>query len=390
MLSNPDTSDVVELEAGDAANIPALAFHHAWNVGDETCEILWWVPGEMHTDEFKHAISTREHGEWRWYRRDAVMLNGTHDRNDGLPVAPRRPRRVAAGAEHEGAARHAAPAALALASPAPGNGSAADDPRLVLLLRRADPLRQGDAARGAGVRAGVGAMGEDALRRGRLALGQPDRHRAEPARRARATSCSCRPGPSTASRRSATSSSRRSSPRRRDGAPAGASDAGRGGRARAGGRDLPRAGRARSSSTASTCPVFTDSLLAEHVCLEAARRARTDVLVTPPLWTGFSPHHLRFGATVTLSSATFAALVRETVESLRTWCARVLVVNGHGGNRGPAHHARRRGRGRVDQLLGARARRRGSRALPVRPRLGRARRRVRDVGDARGVPGPRG
>jgi creatinine amidohydrolase len=82
-------------------------------------------------------------------------------------------------------------------------------------------------------------------------------------------------------------------------------------------------------------PVFTDSLLAEHVCFEAAGRARTDVLVTPPLWTGFSPHHLRFGATVTLSSATFAALVRETVASLRSWCPRVLVVNGHGGNRGP-------------------------------------------------------
>src|SRR6202011_1085851 len=65
MLSNPDTSDVIELRRGDAANIPALAYHHAWNLGDETCEILWWVPGEMHTDEFKHAISTKEHGEWR-------------------------------------------------------------------------------------------------------------------------------------------------------------------------------------------------------------------------------------------------------------------------------------------------------------------------------------
>jgi creatinine amidohydrolase len=82
-------------------------------------------------------------------------------------------------------------------------------------------------------------------------------------------------------------------------------------------------------------PVFTDSLLAEHVCLEAARRASTDVIVTPPVWTGFSPHHLRFGATVTLSSSTFTALVRETVASLRSWCPRVLVVNGHGGNRGP-------------------------------------------------------
>jgi quercetin dioxygenase-like cupin family protein len=85
MLANPDTSGVVHLKAGDAANIPALAYHHAWNVGDETCEILWWVPGEMHTDEFKHAISTRAHGEWRWYDRDAVMLNGRHYRNDGFP-----------------------------------------------------------------------------------------------------------------------------------------------------------------------------------------------------------------------------------------------------------------------------------------------------------------
>lgn len=82
-------------------------------------------------------------------------------------------------------------------------------------------------------------------------------------------------------------------------------------------------------------PVFTDSLLAEHVCLEAARRAKTDVLVTPPLWTGMSPHHLRFGATVSLAGATFAALVRETVASLRSWCGRVIVLNGHGGNRGP-------------------------------------------------------
>ena len=64
---NPaDTSDVIEISAGDAANIPALAFHHAWNVGTETCEILWWVPGEMHTDEWKEKIHK---GEGKWYER---------------------------------------------------------------------------------------------------------------------------------------------------------------------------------------------------------------------------------------------------------------------------------------------------------------------------------
>jgi quercetin dioxygenase-like cupin family protein len=85
LLSNPDTSDVIEITAGDAANIPAYAFHHAWNAGTETCEILWWVPGEMHTDEFKEAISTKEHGEWQWYPRQAVMLEGRQDRNEGFP-----------------------------------------------------------------------------------------------------------------------------------------------------------------------------------------------------------------------------------------------------------------------------------------------------------------
>ena len=55
-LSNPDTSDVIEMRAGEASNIPALAYHHAWNFGEEVCEILWWVPGEMHTDEFKAKL----------------------------------------------------------------------------------------------------------------------------------------------------------------------------------------------------------------------------------------------------------------------------------------------------------------------------------------------
>lgn len=85
LLSNPDTSDVIEIRAGDAANIPALAFHHAWNVGPETCEILWWVPGEMHTDTFKEAISTKEHGDWQWYPREAVKLGGPYERNEGFP-----------------------------------------------------------------------------------------------------------------------------------------------------------------------------------------------------------------------------------------------------------------------------------------------------------------
>jgi creatinine amidohydrolase len=82
-------------------------------------------------------------------------------------------------------------------------------------------------------------------------------------------------------------------------------------------------------------PLATDALLAEAVCRRAAERAACDVLVAPPFWAGLSPHHLPLGATATLRIETFLAAVRELAESVRTWCPRVLVVNGHGGNRGP-------------------------------------------------------
>ena len=82
-------------------------------------------------------------------------------------------------------------------------------------------------------------------------------------------------------------------------------------------------------------PIGTDSLLVEAVCLAAAGRATRDALVAPTIWTGFSPHHVRFGGTVSLTSSTFSAVVREAWSGLSEWAPNVLVVNGHGGNRGP-------------------------------------------------------
>ncbi len=83
-LANPDTSGVIEVRVGDASNIPALAYHHAWNFGDEVCEILWWVPGEMHTEEFKAKLD-RDAANPQWYEGSPVMLNGPHQRNEGFP-----------------------------------------------------------------------------------------------------------------------------------------------------------------------------------------------------------------------------------------------------------------------------------------------------------------
>lgn len=81
-------------------------------------------------------------------------------------------------------------------------------------------------------------------------------------------------------------------------------------------------------------PVGTDSLLVEAVALRAALLARSDVLVAPTIWTGLSPHHVRLGLTVTLEPELLIELVRSVVGSLRLWFSEVVIVNGHGGNRG--------------------------------------------------------
>jgi creatinine amidohydrolase len=81
-------------------------------------------------------------------------------------------------------------------------------------------------------------------------------------------------------------------------------------------------------------PIGTDSLLAEHVSLQAAARARADVVVAPTVWTGLSPHHVRLGPTVTLEPELLLELTRSIVQGLRGWFEQVVLVNGHGGNRG--------------------------------------------------------
>lgn len=81
-------------------------------------------------------------------------------------------------------------------------------------------------------------------------------------------------------------------------------------------------------------PVGTDSLLVETVAVRAAGLARTDVVVAPTVWTGLSPHHVRLGVTVTLEPELLLELTRQIVRCLRRWFRNVVIVNGHGGNRG--------------------------------------------------------
>lgn len=84
------------------------------------------------------------------------------------------------------------------------------------------------------------------------------------------------------------------------------------------------------------CPVGLDTMCCSAVANAAADAVGDDVqiVVCPPQSYGSSHHHLPFPGVLTLTSQTFAVVLGEILESL--WLSgfrRVLVLNGHGGNK---------------------------------------------------------
>lgn len=83
-------------------------------------------------------------------------------------------------------------------------------------------------------------------------------------------------------------------------------------------------------------PVNCDAYIAETYSRRAAALATergVNVLVAPTVSYGFSPHHLAFGATITLRSQTLYAVLLDIATSLLSGgVRRILYVNAHGGN----------------------------------------------------------
>jgi len=86
-------------------------------------------------------------------------------------------------------------------------------------------------------------------------------------------------------------------------------------------------------------PVITDTASASAAAIAAARLVAGDpvpVAVLPGLWLGLSEHHLPFGGTISVDYAAYRAILESIVRSLRALgFARLLIVNGHGGNIDP-------------------------------------------------------
>lgn len=82
-------------------------------------------------------------------------------------------------------------------------------------------------------------------------------------------------------------------------------------------------------------PVATDTILVDAVVHGGIDHLETDVplLVTPPVWSGFSPHHLSFGGTLSLAFANLQAVLEDVARTgIENGFDAVCFVNGHGGN----------------------------------------------------------
>ncbi len=75
-------------------------------------------------------------------------------------------------------------------------------------------------------------------------------------------------------------------------------------------------------------PVGTDSMVAIRLAEEAAQR--TNAIVTPPLWFGWSPHHLALPGTISIRPQVLIEVLFDVLSSLAAHgFKRFVIINGH-------------------------------------------------------------
>ncbi|RQH01422.1 creatininase family protein [Natrarchaeobius oligotrophus] len=82
-------------------------------------------------------------------------------------------------------------------------------------------------------------------------------------------------------------------------------------------------------------PVATDTILVDAAANLAVERVEDEIpiLTTPPIWSGFSPHHTSFGGTITLEFDVAMDVLESVANSaLENGFDALVLLNGHGGN----------------------------------------------------------
>lgn len=76
-----------------------------------------------------------------------------------------------------------------------------------------------------------------------------------------------------------------------------------------------------------------DAVLATEMAKKLAERLHPEVLVTPTVNMGISPHHINFPGTITLQPETLISILKDMVTSLKHHgIMKFLFLNAHGGN----------------------------------------------------------
>lgn len=80
-------------------------------------------------------------------------------------------------------------------------------------------------------------------------------------------------------------------------------------------------------------PIITDVLITYTICRKAAERIADSVILMPPQYHGYSPHHMDFPGPITIKGPTFIEYMLDIIRSLaHHGFRRILLVNGHGSN----------------------------------------------------------
>ena len=87
-------------------------------------------------------------------------------------------------------------------------------------------------------------------------------------------------------------------------------------------------------------PLLTDTMTGAEIARRAEEALGDTAVFLPTLYLGASDHHLAFPGTVSLHNQTYPQVISDILESLiGAGFRRVVLLNAHGGNAGPASAA---------------------------------------------------